>query len=83
LCPAGDAPWSMRFYESLLCRSIPIVEKIQHTGRNDLEYAIGYKYYLLGDDKMIYRPDWAEENFNKFIRYQTLINDESGLLPES
>ena len=83
LCPAGDSPWSMRFYESLLCKSIPIVEKIQHTGRNDLEYAIGYKYYLLGDDKMIYRPDWVEENFNKFIRYHTLINDESGVLPES
>jgi hypothetical protein len=77
LCPAGDAPWSMRFYESLLCKSIPIVEKVQHTGRNDLEYDIGYKYYLLSDDKKIYRPDWAEENFRKFIRYQTLINDES------
>jgi len=76
LCPAGDAPWSMRFYESLLSKSIPIVEKIQHTGRNDLEYSIGYKYYLLGDDKMIYRPDWVEDNYKKFIRFHTLVNDE-------
>jgi hypothetical protein len=76
LCPAGDAPWSMRFYESLLSKSIPIVEKVQHTGRNDLEYSIGYRYYLVSDDKKLYRPDWVEDNFKKFIRFQTLINDE-------
>jgi len=26
LCPAGDEPWSFRFYETLMCKSIPIVE---------------------------------------------------------
>ena len=31
LCPGGDAPWSFRFYEVLMCKSIPIVESWHHT----------------------------------------------------
>lgn len=72
LCPAGDAPWSMRFYECILSKSIPIIEKPQHSGRNALEYDIGYRYYLYGSQDIEYRPDWVEENFQKFLRYQTL-----------
>lgn len=72
LCPAGDRPWSMRFYESILCRSIPILEKPEHSGRNPLEYSIGYKFFLLGD-QLEYRADWVEENASKFRRHQTLI----------
>ena len=33
LCPAGDAPWSFRFYEILMCKSTPIVESWHHTYR--------------------------------------------------
>jgi Exostosin family len=76
LCPAGDAPWSMRFYEAIMSKSIPIVEQVQHTGRNALEYDIGYRYYRLGDPQIEYREDWVEENFRKFLRFQTL--EENG-----
>ena len=41
LCPRGDEPWSMRFFEAIMCRSIPIVEDPAHTGRNALERELG------------------------------------------
>jgi hypothetical protein len=72
LCPAGDAPWSMRFYEAILAGSIPILEKPQHAGRNSLEYAIGYRDYFLGAGPYEFRQDWVDENFQKFLRFQTL-----------
>lgn len=74
LCPAGDAPWSMRFYEAILCKSIPILETPAHAGRNIAEYNIGYKYYLATDSEKPFRKDWADDNYNKFIKYQTLIS---------
>ena len=37
LCPAGDAPWSFRFYEVLMCKSIPIVASWHHTYRTKEE----------------------------------------------
>jgi hypothetical protein len=46
LCPAGDAPWSFRFYEVLMCKSIPIVESCHHTYRTKEEATINYKYVL-------------------------------------
>lgn len=46
LCPGGDAPWSFRFYETLMCKSIPIVETRHHTYRTLSEYKIDYKYIL-------------------------------------
>ncbi len=72
LCPRGDSPWSMRFFECILSKSIPILETPSHAGRNFFERRIGYKYFLLSD-KHEYREDWVEENFEKFIAHQTLI----------
>jgi hypothetical protein len=46
LCPAGDTSWSFRFYEVLMCKSIPIVETWHHTYRTAEESSIGYKYVL-------------------------------------
>jgi len=46
LCPAGDAAWSFRFYEVLMCKSIPIVESWHHTYRTKEESDINYKYVL-------------------------------------
>ena len=46
LCPAGDAPWSFRFYEVLMCKSIPIVESWHHTYRTPEEANLKYKYIL-------------------------------------
>jgi hypothetical protein len=46
LCPAGDSSWSFRFYEVLMCKSIPIVEYWHHTYRTREEASIKYKYIL-------------------------------------
>ena len=70
LCPAGDANWSMRFYEALMCKSIPIVANKDDTYRSQLESKLPYKYYTINEEH-IYREDWAEENYELFLRYHT------------
>jgi hypothetical protein len=72
LCPAGDQPWSMRFFDAIMCRSIPVVSDPAHTGRNKLEKAIGY-HFALRDEEHHYRAELAEENFQRFLQHQTLI----------
>jgi Exostosin family len=72
LCPAGDQPWSMRFFEAVMCRSIPVVSDAMHSGRNDVERAIGY-HFALRDEEHTYREDLAEENFQRFLQHQTLM----------
>ena len=74
LCPAGDAPWSMRFFEAILCKSIPVVEHPRHTGRNSLEYGLGYRYHLARDFPFRNDQGWAEQNFETFVRNQTLLD---------
>jgi hypothetical protein len=49
LCPAGDAPWSFRFYETLMCKSVPIVETWHHTYRTKEESEFKYKYVLFNE----------------------------------
>ncbi|MGQ0830589.1 MAG: exostosin domain-containing protein [Microthrixaceae bacterium] len=78
LCPAGDLPWSLRFFEAIMCRAIPIVEDRAHAGRNDLERGIGYTM-LQPDDAHVYDEAIAEHNYRIFLRRQTLIDrDERG-----
>jgi predicted secreted protein len=72
LCPAGDQMWSMRFYESLMCKSIPIVNKIEETYRTEDESEINYKFYYADDPNIVYREDWVEHNYNLFLQYHTL-----------
>jgi len=72
LCPAGDCPWSMRFYEALLCKSIPIVNDSFETWRSEEEKKLDYKYYLTTDTNKIFREDWVEHNYQLFIKYHTL-----------
>jgi hypothetical protein len=49
LCPAGDTSWSFRFYETIMCKSIPIVKSYHHTYRTVSESHIPYKYKLSTD----------------------------------
>jgi hypothetical protein len=76
LCPRGDLPWSMRFFEAIMCGSIPIVEDELHTGRNALERTIGYRFYLQ-DEALEYREDWVTENYERFVSRQTLLGRRS------
>lgn len=64
LCPAGDAPWSFRFYEVLMCKSIPVVESWHHTYRTKEESELNYKYVLY-------------ENIDNDINYQEYINENT------
>ena len=61
LSPTGDCPWSYRFFEAIMCMSIPIVEK----NSNDI-YKKDYFYYYVNDEH-IYREDMAIKNYNTFI----------------
>ena len=72
LCPAGDSPWSMRFYEAIMCKAIPIVYKFKESYRTKAEKNLGYKFYLTSDKNFIYRKDWADHNYNLFLKYHTL-----------
>jgi hypothetical protein len=72
LCPAGDRPWSIRFYEALLCKAIPIVKYSWESWRSLEESKLDYKFYFADDKEFIYREDWAEHNYTLFMKYHTL-----------
>jgi len=72
LCPAGDCPWSMRFYEAIMCKAIPIVKYKWESCRSDAESKLDYKFYLADEKEFIYREDWAEHNYALFMKYHTL-----------
>ena len=80
LCPAGDTSWSFRFYEVLMCKSIPIVETWHHTYRTPEESIIKYKYVLAQDIER-YRHDermdeYTSENTRLFEKHHLLHNDD-------
>lgn len=73
LCPAGDSPWSFRFYETLMCKSIPIVESWHHTYRTKEEANINYKYILYENiENHLYSDDYVSENTKIFEMYHLL-----------
>lgn len=71
LCPAGDAPWSFRFYETLMCGAIPIVESWHHTYRTLEESKIRYLYFL-NTAQHEYDKDMADHNEILLRRHHTL-----------
>lgn len=76
LCPAGDSTWSFRFYETLMCKSIPIVLSWHHTYRTKQESEIEYKY-ILSDNfeeeiKNINYDDYLNKNDIIFRKYHLL-----------
>lgn len=72
LCPAGDAKWSMRFIEAIMCKTIPIVNEVEESYRSDEESKLDYKYYLSSDKEFIFREDWVQHNYNIFLKHHTL-----------
>jgi hypothetical protein len=76
LCPGGDAPWSFRFYEVLMCKSIPIVESWHHTYRTKEEAKLKYKYIINQDMENIINNinynDYVNENTKIFKNYHLL-----------
>ena len=58
-CPDGDFVWSYRFFETVMCGGIPIVE-------NDSPLYEGFKYYVLnnGIKSIEYNSEWVNHNLN-------------------
>lgn len=77
LCPAGDAPWSMRFFEAILSGSLPIVETFEHTGRNETERQLGYTYFLSEAAEFKFSPIFVKRNLEIFLTKQTLLHGEN------
>lgn len=71
LTPTGDCPWSYRFFEAIMCMSIPVVEK-----QSNDRYKDDYFYYVDGDRKQhVYDKQKALENYNRFVNsHHFLIN---------
>lgn len=83
LCPGGDRPWSMRFYEAIAAGSIPVVSSVRFdTGAVDMWalWEIPYKYYILENgDTPVFRQDWVDHNMELFIKYQTFHEGDNTL----
>jgi len=73
LCPAGDSPWSMRFYEAIMCKSIPIVNQAADRYRSIAESRLDYRFYQ-ADEVIEYREDWVQHNYEIFMKYHTFQN---------
>ena len=82
LAPAGDKPWSQRFFEAIMAGSIPILQSSQHAGRNFGEQTLGYKFLLVSEFENRLRAnegvapycgDWAQHNLDIFLRRQSYI----------
>jgi len=73
LCPAGDAPWSFRYYETLMCKSIPVVISSNHIYRTKEEATIPYRYILADKiGEIVEYNDMVEVNTNLFKKYHML-----------
>jgi len=75
LCPAGDSTWSFRFYETIMCRSLPIVDSWHHTYRTAEEATIPYQYLLrdkVDQIKDIDYDDLVNKNTEIFKQYHLL-----------
>lgn len=58
LCPDGDQIWSYRFFESMLCGSIPIIQTRWPTYE-------GFRYFTFDDpvETLVYRQEDLDHNF--------------------
>ena len=73
LCPAGDASWSFRFYEALMCETIPIVTSWHHTYRTREEASIPYRYYLKQEPHThVFSDEVVSNNLEILERFHTL-----------
>lgn len=69
LTPTGDCPWSYRFFEAIMCLSIPVLED----NSNDV-YMKDYFYFFDKDDH-IYDIDKAISNYNNFINSKHFLKN--------
>ena len=75
LCPAGDTAWSFRFYEVLMCKSLPIVITWHHTYRTLEESEIKYSYMLKDNIREINSEEYKSliDNNTNIFRLRHLL----------
>ncbi len=69
LCPRGDASWSFRFYETILCGAIPIVHSWHDTYRAKEESCLTYKYLLAGKFPHVFDEGVVLHNYKIIDNY--------------
>jgi hypothetical protein len=71
LCPSGDCVWSYRFFEAMLCGSIPIVE-------GTCPLYEGFKFYSFDDclDSLKWDEEIALHNYEKCKEMLTIDPEE-------
>jgi hypothetical protein len=73
LCPRGDFLWSYRFFEAIICHSIPIVES-NGVHSPTME---GFKFFFDADlqlnKELEYDPEVCRFNYNLFLERHVLI----------
>lgn len=70
LCPNGDYIWTYRFFESVLCGAIPVVE-------SDCKLYKGFRYFTMEENpgKFKWREEDAVHNYSLCIRTITVPID--------
>ena len=77
LCPAGDMPWSMRFYEAIMARSIPVLRTRadQHysDAERELPFHVLYEHDLrAAGGRVPFNATKADENLALFEKFHLL-----------
>lgn len=70
LCPSGNSVWSYRFFESILCGSIPVIEEMCPAYE-------GFKFYKMQDNasNFVWDKDIVEYNYALCIQRNTIAKD--------
>lgn len=71
ICPNGDYIWTYRFFESILCGAIPLVEE-------SCPLYDGFKYYNMNEynETLVYSEEVALHNFSLLVERTTYNKDE-------
>jgi hypothetical protein len=69
LTPTGDCNWSYRFFEAIMCLSIPILEN------NSKDIFMKDYFFYYEKDNHIYSKDKAHQNYNKFINSEHFLKN--------
>lgn len=70
LCPSGNSVWSYRFFESILCGAIPIIEEMCPAYE-------GFKFHYMHENakEFVWSEEIAEYNYRKCIEFNTIPHD--------
>jgi hypothetical protein len=71
LCPSGDFVWSYRFFESILCGAIPVIEEYC-----DVYSGFKFKYMSDNPNDLVWNKEDIEHNYNLCLKRITISEEE-------